>query len=599
MVSSPRSPRLAATLLIAISSLCGAPSSLAATRRSLVDVVINDHDTTTTATTATTDAVADASRDADAGAGGVDAAPACVDGDDEIRLGWPQKFTPPLTTQEQRRRAVSPLDSRTARRLLLKLGPLLLGERAKLVIGTIGGSVTTGLKREHNDYPTQFASGLREALAAMAPDTRWDIQSRNAAQGGTGSGYFALCVNRHLAFDTDLALVELNVNDGTDRAFERVHRKILARESNAALLEVLVENWLEKTPGEVAPVIPGDKWRSRLPVLDHYGVPYVSQALALGPEVARDSTSTSTAGAGAGAASGRRFDIVEWLDKEDVRDIREHYFISLGKHMLETGHRMMAEMLMEVVMALARRHGCKSTLREAMARAKADEEEEARAGGVGAKAPYYPNIVERRTESCVTPKQILRLSRAEGWALKDERSARGEHKFGVVATQPGAWLNMSIDTRPTLGGSGGFSGGGGASAHGHEIDDSHATVTIAYLASYEHMGRVTGSCGGGCGCDDFTIDALWERRSSELQLCHVRTAPPAEHCRVNLRLDEGTGDARKEHKFKVLQVTVQEDFVEGRSVAGHEEGGLMNYFASQDDVKNFGETFDAQADAKE
>jgi hypothetical protein len=36
------------------------------------------------------------------------------------------------------------------------------------------------------------------------------------------------------------------VNDGTDRAFERVHRKILARESRIAVLEVLVENWREE-----------------------------------------------------------------------------------------------------------------------------------------------------------------------------------------------------------------------------------------------------------------------------------------------------------------------------------------------------------------
>lgn len=79
------------------------------------------------------------------------------------------------------------------------------------------------------------------------------------------------------ARDTDLALVELNVNDGTSRAFERVHRKILARESGTALLEVLVEDWAEKQPGEEA-VVPRDNWKSRLEVLDYYKVPYVSQA---------------------------------------------------------------------------------------------------------------------------------------------------------------------------------------------------------------------------------------------------------------------------------------------------------------------------------
>jgi hypothetical protein len=217
------------------------------------------------------------------------------------------------------------------------------------------------------------------------------------------------------------------------------------------------------------------------------------------------------------------------------------------------------------------------------------------------------NSYRYNTESCVTPKQILRMSRAEGWELKDERSSHGEHKFGVVATAPGSWLNMSLDTRPTLGGGGGSSGaggggggldGGGGGGDGeNKIDDSHTMVAIAYLASYEHMGRVKGSCGGGCTCDDFTIEALWEKRSSELKLHQVRTEPPAEHCHVNLRLDEGTGNAKREHKFKVLQVTVQEDFVEGSHVAGHEEGGLINNFNSRDELKNYGERFDAQADS--
>jgi hypothetical protein len=67
------------------------------------------------------------------------------------------------------------------------------------------------------------------------------------------------------------------------------------------------------------------------------------------------------------AGSGGAYDVLNWLDKEDVRDIREHYFVSMGKHMLPDGHQMVAEMLMEVVMALARKYPCKSALRGAVA----------------------------------------------------------------------------------------------------------------------------------------------------------------------------------------------------------------------------------------
>ena len=449
-------------LLIAIVALlCGATSCFAASgvRRSLVDTttsipsVSSDDDGAhlPPPSSSSSSSLSSGGEENDAGssAAGTHGAFKCENTDDEIHLRWPKKFTPAMTTQAQRDRAVSLVDEEHARRLLLKLGPVILGEREKLVIGTIGGSVTTGLKPQHADYPTQFAEGLRDALTAMAPDKNWAIESRNGAQGGTGSGYFALCVNRHIAHDTDIALVELNVNDGTERAYERVHRKILARGTNTAVLEVLIENWFEEKikhgAAETIKVVPGERWKDRLPLLEHYAVPYVTQAGALAPEVARDSKTKDR--------SSGPYDVLEWLNKEDVRDIREHYFISMGKHMMMKGHQMTAELLMEAVLVLVRKYGrgCKSTLRAAMAKAKAAAEEEANAGGIGAKSTYYPNIVERHTESCVTPKQLFRISRAEGWEVKDETSPRGEHKFGVVATRPGAWLNMSLDTRPTLG----------------------------------------------------------------------------------------------------------------------------------------------------
>lgn len=48
-----------------------------------------------------------------------------------------------------------------------------------------------------------------------------------------------------------------------------------------------------------------------------------------------------------------------------------------------------------------------------------------------------------------------------------------------------------------------------------------------------------------------------------------------------------------------MQVTVQEDFVEGSQMVGHEEGGMMNNFNSMSEHKNFGETFDASEDVEQ
>ena len=111
----------------------------------------------------------------------------CGPRDEVIDLVWPAKFTPALTTDEQRGRAHEMAPERS-RRLLLKLGPLILGDTKKLVIGTIGGSVTMGHKHLKRDYPALFAEGLREMLRKVAPAAEWRIESRNGAQGGTGSG---------------------------------------------------------------------------------------------------------------------------------------------------------------------------------------------------------------------------------------------------------------------------------------------------------------------------------------------------------------------------------------------------------------------------
>ena len=44
-----------------------------------------------------------------------------------------------------------------------------------------------------------------------------------------------------------------------------------------------------------------------------------------------------------------------------------------------------------------------------------------------------------------------------------------------------------------------------------------------------NMGTVRGSCGGGCACEEFTIDANWEHRSSELSLHTVGYVNKARH----------------------------------------------------------------------
>ena len=222
------------------------------------------------------------------------------------------------------------------------------------------------VRRPDLAYPALFAAGLTEAFSLKkagdgesAPPARdVSVVAANGAMGGTGSGYFALCVNRHLRIDADIVLVELNVNDGTDRSFERVHRKILDRTGRPAVLDVLAEIWKEKPadaadaagaadahPGFSREVVPGEQWRARLETLAHYAVPYVSQAAALAPEVSRDSKASPEPGRlRAGGVSARR----------RRRAHSEPHVQQRGLHLTDAGHEILAELLLHAAFRVVR-----------------------------------------------------------------------------------------------------------------------------------------------------------------------------------------------------------------------------------------------------
>lgn len=559
---------------------------------------------------------------------------ACAEGDEPIELRWPEGWT--RTTHEQRERALSPsfpgpdddasetsaerdVTNPSSRRLLLKLAPLLLGEKDTLTVGAVGGSVTLGdVRRPDLAYPALFAAGLTEALAGGAGEARRkrdvSVVAVNGAMGGTGSGYFALCINRHLSMDADIVLVELNVNDGTDRSFERVHRKILDRAGRPAVLDVLAEIWKENIadknagsdarltsahPGFSREVVPGEQWRSRLETLAHYAVPYVSQAEALAPEVSRDSkTFPETGGAFAPDA---------FLRAADVAHIRNHTFTSAGLHLTTYGHEILAELLLHAVFRVVAHHarGCRGALERALAAAReAESSLEASRGGRGVGGSLRGDVADRPggVDSCHSPEALLAATVAgvedsdTGWALAADASPNtGEKKWGVETSTPGAAWTVSLDTRvvrtrgerddPLF-----F----GATTRDPSNDPSNddetpknetnwakgSVITVAYLASYENVGVAEGFCGGACACAPFSINATWDKPTSELALFEVHTAPPTEDCRITLSLRKIEDNGGTPTRFKVLQMTVQEEFVEAdrARAAMQEAGGAENAF---------------------
>ena len=508
----------------------------------------------------------------------------CGTDDTATDLVWPAEWN--LTTPEQRALALSPLfededsqdgdsqstKSQRASRLLQKLGPLLLGDVDTLTIAAVGGSITLG-----------------------------DVKRQESA---------------------DLVVVELNVNDGTDRSFERVHRKLLDRENRPAVLDVLAEVWKEKMvegfietgrdatanqplnpptdgtpyPGFTRDVIPGGDWLKRLETLKHYQVPFVSQAAAIEKEVLRDSKEypygdDTPKGHGA-------FAIDTWLRAMDVQHVRRHTFTSAGLHLTDKGHKIIAELLLQVVFEIGKKFPCQSALRAAVQAAESIEKylsTERNNRGVG--NSLRGDIVDRPggVESCLPPEALLAATVGDGdenenenekWSLVADQSRNtGEKKWGIASETAGAPWTVSLDTRVVHDTS-------GRNKNVMDSSKNASVVTVAYLASYENMGTVDGTCSGTCTCDPFTINALWNKTSSELALHEVRTSPPSEDCRVTLALIEGdTGDTTdttpdtspsKKHKsrFKVLQITIQEEFVQAdrARAASQEAGGAENAF---------------------
>lgn len=87
-------------------------------------------------------------------------------------------------------------------------------------------------------------------------------------------------------------------------------------------------------------------------------------------------------------------------------------------------------------------------------------------------------------------------------------------------------------------------------------------LVVAYLTSYEHMGRARLSCFGGCGCEPLEIDAHHRERTSVsstavLPLWQAGGTGGGGLARCGLRVEVLRGSSSGESKFKVIQVVTR------------------------------------------
>ena len=126
-------------------------------------------------------------------------------------------------------------------------------------------------------------------------------------------------------------------------------------------------------------------------------------------------------------------------------------------------------------------------------------------------------------------------------------SGGGKKSPGLIALQPGATLEVELDTR--------LGDGGGASP------TLRVHAKLQYLTSYEHMGRATLRCVHRCRCRSQRIDAHQVSsggyRNVSVFAYHEWAIRGAyEDCRVRLHVLRGTSSG--EHKFKVRHIILKE-----------------------------------------
>ncbi|WWC91519.1 uncharacterized protein L201_006465 [Kwoniella dendrophila CBS 6074] len=154
-------------------------------------------------------------------------------------------------------------------------------EGQKLKIGVLGGSVSAchGV-HPSADYPQGDPAGpgcyttlLKQWFESKFPDA--DHEFMNGAIGGMDSSYYAFCGTHHIATDTDLIVLEFDVNDQADLLyqafFDQLLRALSEFKTQPAIL--ILGAWSPQVAQDQGY---GDPQIVHAPISQYYDVPYLS-----------------------------------------------------------------------------------------------------------------------------------------------------------------------------------------------------------------------------------------------------------------------------------------------------------------------------------
>jgi hypothetical protein len=171
---------------------------------------------------------------------------------------------------------------------------------------------------------------------------------------------------------------------------------------------------------------------------------------------------------------------------------------------------------------------------------------------------------------------------AEGWAYQEVDDNQA-HKPGWIAREPGATLQLEIDTATPQEqqeeareapeqqqGAGHLPPPGTPQAQQVPPLKPSLKVIVAFLQSWQHMGMAQATCVSGCTCAPSTLDGHERVQKHSVPSLHQIALSPGNssgggRCVLQLRVLPGTGSGG--HKFKLLSLVTSLDVESSRQLA--------------------------------
>lgn len=377
-----------------------------------------------------------------------------------------------------------------------------------VVVGVVGGSISFGQGASDRDT-TSWVARIFNWIRTTYPHANHTLV--NGAVPATPSAYMALCWRYYVPRQPDLMIVEYNVNDGAERstnapirrAHERLLRSLLSLPSSPAV----IENVVMRIPEEDRPAPRyRDGGDDELGVLaQYYHIPWISTRSLMWNSMNHIEAS-------------KRISYLEWMADRD--------------HPNDLGHALIAAMLVRMF---------------DMAPQQTDDTAQLHSLNTPLHLPLYPNNFQVFNKTCILHgefEQHVVASRGFTWV---NEGTEAKPKFGFIGTRAGAYFRFTLNS---------------AENSIHDDDTSakrHSVVSIAYLASYEHMGMFNVSCpepSSSCSCDPLIVDGHKLEHSSQLFTASI-VVTKSESCILDFRIQTSTSSG--EYKTKIAGVIVSPD----------------------------------------